>query len=69
MTFCDLSGSHSKGGNVGSVITPGLGYFGSMFLFPLGCFKLTMLLRNRTESCSEEPWELSRGQQQLGDSA
>lgn len=43
MTLCELLGSHGKG-DVGRVITQGLGYFGSTFLFPLGCFELTTLL-------------------------
>lgn len=65
MTLCELFWSPCKG-DVGSVITPGLGYFGSTFLFPLGCFKLTMLLSNHPESCSEEPWELSCGSAAVG---
>lgn len=65
MTLCELFGSHSKG-DVGSVLTAGLDYFGSTFLFPLGCFKLTMVLNNHTELCSEEPWELCCGSAAVG---
>lgn len=48
MTLCEFFGSQSKG-DVGSGITQGLGSFGSAFLFPLGCFKFTMLLSKHTE--------------------
>lgn len=65
MALCELLGSQSKG-DVGSVITQGLGYFGSAFLFPLGCFKFAMLLSNPIELCSEEPWELSWGSAAVG---
>lgn len=60
MTLCEFFGSQSKG-DVGSGIAQGLSSFGSAFLFPLGCFKFTMLLSNHTVLCSEEPWELSWG--------
>lgn len=52
VTFSELVGSDPKG-DVDSVVTRGLKYLGTTFLFPLECFKVNML-SNQTQSCSEE---------------
>lgn len=67
MTLSELLGSNTKG-DVDSVITQGLNYFRSTFLFPLGCFKINMLLSNPIQSYSEETQTFPVVKQQLVDS-